>query len=107
MRTDLPLHSKSKNRARHLKQIEATRIQRQRMAEAILKIILDNMSREEMIKMYFLLKSGHDVVFEKRQYGMATQLTLFWPEVFLPFELREFLQVEYPKHENVSESSDL
>lgn len=106
MRTDLPLHSKSPNRAKHLKEIELRRIQIEQMSGAILKVIKMNLTRKEMMKLYFLIKDWHNILFDsaKRRWRL---MSLYWPETDLPPELRELLRVEYPARDKRLEDSEL
>lgn len=101
MRTDLPLHSKSPNRARHLKEIEIRRIQRANIANALTKVIITNLARKEMMKLYFLIKGGYNIIFDETK---CRKMSLYWPERDLPPELIELLSVEYRPKEQKEES---
>jgi len=105
MRTDLPLHSKSPNRARHLKEIEVRRIQIEQMSGAILKVIKLNLSRREMMKLYFLLKEWRNIIFDTTK--RKPRMSIDWPETDLPPELREILRIEYPVTDKRLEDGEL
>ena len=102
MRTDLPLHSKSPNRARHLTEIKQARVDLETLTRVIAKTLRDNYQKKELIKIFFMLKEWRELYFSIRQ--RKNYLVTRGYEGNLPRCLRDLLDEEYPQKQKVEET---
>lgn len=83
----------SENRDRHIKDVSLSQREREVMAKKIIGCILTNYTRKDILKIYFLLKNGHDIVFTE------TPVRVQGLERDLPKYLQKILSQRYPVEE--------